>query len=85
MQKLENMKASTVNDFVEKYHGECVDLAEGVLIDNMVYSFSFGTMFCFENALNDWSSAYIVLFYNRDRERGISKAWKRFEALKARA
>lgn len=83
MQKLNNLPVSAVEKFVSENGGECVDFADGVLLDNVVYTFSFGTLFCFETARNEWSSSYDCLFYHKDRERGISKAWERFDNLKA--
>lgn len=83
MQKLEKMSLSAVETFVSENSGECVDIADGVLLDNVVYSFPFGTLFCFETVRNEWSSVYTCLFYHKNRERGISKAWERFENLKA--
>lgn len=82
MQTIKRMSVSAVNDFVEENNGECMDIAEGTLLDNLVYSFSFGTLFCFEQYENEWSSSYTLYFFHKDRERGINKMWKQFSALK---
>lgn len=82
MQTIKNVSISAVNDFVEKNCGECIDFASGTLIDNAVYSFPFGTLFCFEEYMNEWASGYVLLFFNKNHERGIEKAWKRFGSLK---
>lgn len=82
MQTIKGMNLSTVEDFVSKNAVECIDFADGCLIDNVVYSFPFGTMFCFEQYANEWSSNYVLYFFHKDRERGINKMWKRFNALK---
>lgn len=82
MQTLKRMPLAAVEKFVSDNAGECADIAEGVLLDNVVYEFSFGTLFCFENYATEWSSNYTCLFYHRERARGINKAWERFENLK---
>ena len=82
MQKIKKISVSAINDFVEKNNGECIDFADGCLLDNLVYGFSFGTMFCFEEYANEWSSNYVLYFFHNDRERGINKMWDRFNALK---
>ncbi len=84
MQVLKDISASAIEKFVSENSGEIVDIADGSLIDNLVYSFPFGTMFCFEDYLNSWSSAYVCYFFHKDRERGINKMWDRFYMLKAR-
>lgn len=80
---MEKLSVSAIEKFVSENVGECIDIVEGTLIDNVVYSFSFGTLFCFETFVNEWNSAYSVLFFHKDRERGISKVWERFNALKS--
>lgn len=82
MQTIKKMSLAAVEEFVEMHNGECADFAECSLIDNIVYSFDFGTLFCFEQYENTWSSSYILYFFHKDRERGINKMWERFTALK---
>ena len=82
MQTIKRISASAVGEFIAKNDGECVDIADGSLLDNVVYSFPFGTMFCFEQYATEWSSNYILYFFHKDRERGIGKMWERFNALK---
>lgn len=82
MQTIKKISVSAINDFVEKNNGECIDFADGCLLDNLVYGFSFGTMFCFEEYANEWSSNYVLYFFHKDRERGINQMWDRFNALK---
>ena len=82
MQTIKKISVSAINDFVEKNNGECIDFADGCLLDNLVYGFSFGTMFCFEEYANEWSSNYVLYFFHKDRERGINKMLDRFNALK---
>lgn len=81
MQKLEKLSPSAVHKFVDENAGECIACVEGSLIDNVVYSFPFGTMFCFETFANEWASVYTVLFFHKNRERGINKAWERINSL----
>ena len=82
MQTIKKISVSAINDFVEKNNGECIDFADGCLLDNLVYGFSFGTMFCFEEYANEWSSNYVLYFFHKGRERGSNKMWDRFNALK---
>lgn len=82
MQTIKRMNLSAVEDFVAKNNGECIDFADGCLIGNVVYSFSFGTLFCFESYATEWSSNYTLYFFNVNHERGINKMWDRFNALK---
>lgn len=81
MQKLEKLRPSAVEKFVRENAGKCIARVDGSLIDNVVYSFPFGTMFCFETFANEWASDYTVLFFRKGRERGISKAWERINEL----
>lgn len=83
MQRINNLSYSAIDKFVSENGGECIDFANGNLLDNVVYSFPFGTMFCFESFRNVWASSYDCLFFHKDRERGINKAWERFNSLKA--
>lgn len=83
MQKLIGCSVGTVENFVANNNGKCIDAVEDVLLDNVVYSFSFGTMFCFVDHLNEWSSGYNCYFFSKYHERGIKKMWDRFNALKA--
>lgn len=82
MQTIKKVSLSAINDFVEKNNGECVDFVDGSLLDNMVFRFDFGTLFCFEEYQNQWSSCYVLQFFHKDRARGINKAWERFNNLK---
>ena len=82
MQTIKRMSMEAVDKFVSENSGECIDFADGCLIDNVVYGFDFGTMFCFETYANEWSSNYTLYFFHKDRERGINKMWERFNALK---
>ena len=82
MQKFDGLSLSAIEKFVAENAGECMDIIEGSLIDNVVYSFSFGTMFCFETYANEWNSKYTILFFHKARERGIRKAWERFDSLR---
>ena len=82
MKKIENVSLSALEAFVSENDGECIDFAEGSLIDNVVYAFSNGIAFCFETYKNPWNSVYTVLFFYANRERGIEKAWNQFEARK---
>ena len=82
MQTLKNLPVSAIDKFVSDNHGEIIDIADGSLIDNFVYSFDFGTLFCFEQYLNEWSSGYICYFFHNSRPKGINKMWDRFNALK---
>ena len=83
MQTIKNVQLSAVEKFVYDHAGECADIVEGSLLDNMVFTFDFGTLFCFETYVNEWNSVYTLLFFHRDRPRGLNKAWERFERLQA--
>lgn len=82
MQTIKNATQNAVTKFVSAYSGECVDIVVGSLIDNMVYEFDFGTLFCFEQYTSEWSSNYTMYFFHKGRERGINKMWERFYALR---
>ena len=82
MQTIKRMSLDAVDKFVQENHGECIDFADGTLIDNVVYEFPFGTLFCFEQYATEWSSNYVLYFFHHDRSRGINKMWERFNALK---
>lgn len=82
VQTIKNVPLYALEKCVSENEAECIDIGNGSLIDNFVYSFSFGTMFCFETFCNEWTSEYTILFFHKDRERGINKAWERFNALK---
>lgn len=83
MQTLKHLSVSSVEKFVSENNGIAIDCADGVLLDNVVYAFDFGTLFCFEEYLNTWSSGYVCYFFHKNRDRGISKMWDRFNDLKA--
>lgn len=83
MQTFKNVRPYTIDKFVTENNGNCIDVVEGTLIDNVVYSFSFGTLFCFETYANEWQSNYTMYFFHKDREKGINKMWDKFNALKA--
>lgn len=83
MQRFKNVSAHWVDSLVKQENGVCADIVDGVLLENVVYSFDFGTLFCFETYVNSWTSAYDVLFFHKDRQRGIGKAWNQFYSLRA--
>lgn len=80
MQKF-SVSSSAIDKFVSENNGECIACKPGTLLDNLVYSFRFGTMFVFEEYCNEWSSKNACLFFHKDRERGINKAWERFNSI----
>lgn len=82
MQTLKGFSVATIDNFISANNGECIDAVEGSLIDNAVYAFDFGTLFCFEQYLNEWDSGYICYFFSKYHPRGINKMWDRFNALK---
>lgn len=82
MQTIKRMSADAVDKFVAENGGECMDFADGALLDNVVYSFPFGTLFCFEQYQTEWSSNYTLFFFHKDRDRGINKMWDKFYTLK---
>ena len=82
MQTIKRVSASTVDAFIKENRGEIIGFELGTLLDNMVISFNFGTLFCFEQYVNEWCSAYTLYFFHADRERGIKKMWEKFDALK---
>ena len=81
MQTLKKVPQSAIDKFVKENNGKIIDIAPGCLVDNVVYSFDFGTMFCFEQYLNEWSSSHVCYFFHKGRERGINKKWQEFYAL----
>ena len=82
MQTLKGLTTSAIEKFVSENDGVVIDCAPGSFVDNIVYGFSFGTLFCFEQYFNEWSSGYICYFFNKSREKGINKKWDEFYALR---
>ena len=66
---------------------ECIDFAEGCLLDNMVYACKRGTAFIFEEYANTWTSMYMVYFIpykEQENNAEYDALWDRFNALHER-
>ena len=74
---------SELENVLSETDAEAIDCIDGSLIDNVIYSLSAGTLFCFENYRNEWSSDYYCLFFPANHERGIDKTWTRWHAVRA--
>ena len=67
-------------------NAECIDFAEGCLLDNMVYECKRGTAFIFEEYQNEWTSRYHVYFIpykEQETNADYNALWDRFNALHA--
>lgn len=63
---------------------ECIDFAEGCLLDSMVYSCKRGTAFFFEHYLNSCSSGYEFIFFpykEQENNKQYDDTWNRFYSL----
>lgn len=77
---------SVVNweQWIKQNNADCIDCAEGSLLDSVVYYCKNGIAFFFEKYLNSNSSGYEFIFF-RHKETKNSKhyddTWKRFYSL----
>ena len=63
---------------------ECIDFAEGCLLDNLVMNCKRGTAFLFEEYQNEWTSRYHVYFVpykEQENNPEYNALWERFERL----
>lgn len=65
-------------------NAECIDYAEGCLLDNMVMDCKRGTAFLFEEYQNEWTSRYHVYFVPYKEQANnpeYDALWERFDRL----
>lgn len=77
---------SSVNweKWIAQNNAECIDCAEGCLLDSVVYSTKRGIAFFFERYLNSWCSGYTFLFFpykEQENNPKYEKTWNDFYKL----
>jgi len=77
-----------VEKWMAQNDAECLDIAEGCLLDHLVMACKRGTAFLFAESANTWSSVYHVYFipYKDETDNpDYSALWDRFYAIQAMA
>ena len=76
-------RINNINKWIHQNNAECIDFAEGCLLDNYIYACKNGTAFIFEEYVNPNSSCYRMEFF-REHEcesREFLEAEKHFQNL----